>query len=266
LDDPYKVLQVDPSAEQEVIEAVYRRLARKYHPDANPAPEATARMRDLNAAYEILKDPERRAEHDLRRWAKKWSWTDQPAPQAGAEPAAEPGPDRGRRANGQSPWSDRPSCWRHATLPAVDACCVCGVRLCRSCASQFQPSGCTPCVLRMARRVRHRALSAAALFALAFTVVGYVAFILTGAGLAASLMFAYLAAATALGIAVVGGRMWRTGWLDEPNDLGLGVTFLVWIGILVGWIGAPVLLGKLALDFKRAWQLAAAARAVPRLS
>jgi hypothetical protein len=266
LDDPYKVLQVDPSAEQEVIEAVYRRLARKYHPDANPAPEATARMQDLNAAYEILKDPQRRAEYDLRRWAKKWSWTDQPASQAEAEPAAEPRPDRGRRANGQSPWTDRPSCWRHATLPAVDACCVCGVRLCRSCASQFQPSGCTPCVLRMARRVRQRALSAAALFAGAFTVVMYLVFILTGAGLAGALMFGYLTAATALGIAVVGGRMWRTGWLDEPNDLGLGVTFLVWIGILVGWIGAPVLLGKLAMDFRRAWQLADAARAVPRVS
>jgi hypothetical protein len=117
----------------------------------------------------------------------------------------------------------------------------------------------------MARRVRQRALAAAALFAIAFTLVLYVAFVLTGAGLAGALMFAYLTAATALGIAVVGGRMWRTGWLDEPNDLGLGVTFLVWIGILVGWIGAPVLLGKMALDFRRACQLAAMARAVPKL-
>jgi hypothetical protein len=101
---------------------------------------------------------------------------------------------------------------------------------------------------------------------MAFTVVLYLVFILTGAGLAGALMFAYLAAATVLGITVVGGRMWRTGWLDEPNDLGLGVTFLVWIGILVGWIGAPVLLGKMALDFRRAWQLAASARAVPKPS
>jgi len=37
------------------------------------------------------------------------------------------------------------------------------------------------------------------------------------------------------GIAVVAGRMWRSGWLDEPADWGLGVTFLVWIGILVAF-------------------------------
>ena len=38
--DYYRVLQVDSTAEQEVIEAAYRRLAHKYHPDLNPAPDA----------------------------------------------------------------------------------------------------------------------------------------------------------------------------------------------------------------------------------
>ena len=42
--DPYKVLQVDSEAEDEVIQAAYRRLARKYHPDLMPGPEAEARM------------------------------------------------------------------------------------------------------------------------------------------------------------------------------------------------------------------------------
>ena len=40
--DPYKVLQVDPEAEDEVIQAAYRRLARKYHPDLADTPEAAA--------------------------------------------------------------------------------------------------------------------------------------------------------------------------------------------------------------------------------
>ena len=40
LSDPYKTLQVDPEAEDEVIAAAYRRLARKYHPDANAGPDA----------------------------------------------------------------------------------------------------------------------------------------------------------------------------------------------------------------------------------
>jgi curved DNA-binding protein CbpA len=62
--DLYEILQVSPKAEQEVIEAAYKRLALKYHPDLNPTPEATRRMQELNAAYAILSDPIRRAEYD----------------------------------------------------------------------------------------------------------------------------------------------------------------------------------------------------------
>jgi curved DNA-binding protein CbpA len=69
--DPYKTLQVDPEAEDEVIAAAYRRLARKYHPDtaADPAVVAAAseRMRTLNAAWELIGDPERRVAFDRRR-------------------------------------------------------------------------------------------------------------------------------------------------------------------------------------------------------
>lgn len=62
--NPYRVLQVDPQAEPEVIDAAFRRLARKYHPDVNPAPEAAAQMAQIVAAYELLRDPDRRAAHD----------------------------------------------------------------------------------------------------------------------------------------------------------------------------------------------------------
>jgi hypothetical protein len=57
LKDPYEILQVSQNAEIEVIEAAYRRLARKYHPDANPSPDATQRMQDINWAYELLRNP-----------------------------------------------------------------------------------------------------------------------------------------------------------------------------------------------------------------
>ena len=43
--DLYKVLQVDPEAEHEVVQAAYRRLARKYHPDLAPGPEACFQWR-----------------------------------------------------------------------------------------------------------------------------------------------------------------------------------------------------------------------------
>ena len=60
----YELLQVSPKADPEIIEAAYRRLALKFHPDHNPLPQATAKMQALNEAYNILKDPQRRAEYD----------------------------------------------------------------------------------------------------------------------------------------------------------------------------------------------------------
>lgn len=65
--DPYKILQVDPEAEDEVIQAAYRRLARKYHPDLASGPEAANRMAAINAAWDRLGDPEARAAFDRER-------------------------------------------------------------------------------------------------------------------------------------------------------------------------------------------------------
>lgn len=65
--DLYATLGLDPNATPEQIETAYRRLARQYHPDVNPSPEAAARMREINAAYRELRDPERRAAYDRNR-------------------------------------------------------------------------------------------------------------------------------------------------------------------------------------------------------
>ncbi|HEX7223699.1 MAG TPA: DnaJ domain-containing protein [Candidatus Limnocylindrales bacterium] len=65
--DPYKVLQVDPEAEDEVIQAAYRRLAQKYHPDRSPGPDAADRMVAINAAWALVGDPGRRAAFDRER-------------------------------------------------------------------------------------------------------------------------------------------------------------------------------------------------------
>jgi len=54
-----------------VIEAAYRRLALKYHPDVSDAPDAAERMRDLNMAYEVLSSSGKRAEYDRRRAAAR---------------------------------------------------------------------------------------------------------------------------------------------------------------------------------------------------
>ncbi len=66
--DPYKVLQVDPEAEDEVVQAAYRRLAQKYHPDV-AGPEGSARMATINAAWELLREPSGRAAYDRERRA-----------------------------------------------------------------------------------------------------------------------------------------------------------------------------------------------------
>lgn len=65
--DPYKTLQVDQEAEDEVIAAAYRRLARKYHPDVAASPDAAARMAAINAAWEVIGEPARRAAFDRQR-------------------------------------------------------------------------------------------------------------------------------------------------------------------------------------------------------
>jgi hypothetical protein len=62
----YKILEVDSEASTEVIEAAYRRLARRYHPDLNSSPDATARMQELNEAYRVLSDPQKRISYDLQ--------------------------------------------------------------------------------------------------------------------------------------------------------------------------------------------------------
>ncbi len=65
--DYYAILQVHPRAEPEVIDAAYRRLSRKYHPDVTGQPDAGQRMRELNEAFEVLSDPARRRAYDHHR-------------------------------------------------------------------------------------------------------------------------------------------------------------------------------------------------------
>ena len=73
VDDWYSILQVHESAEPEVIEAAYRRLARKYHPDVNTSPNATETMQRLNDAYAVLSDPGKRSAYDDRRRVGRWA-------------------------------------------------------------------------------------------------------------------------------------------------------------------------------------------------
>jgi curved DNA-binding protein CbpA len=59
----YEILQVSPNAEQSVIMAAYKRLAKTYHPDTAGSVNA-ARMVEINEAYEVLSNPIKRSEYD----------------------------------------------------------------------------------------------------------------------------------------------------------------------------------------------------------
>lgn len=62
--DYYEVLGVQRSAAQDEVQRAYRKLARKYHPDVNKAANAEDKFKEINEAYEVLKDPEKRKMYD----------------------------------------------------------------------------------------------------------------------------------------------------------------------------------------------------------
>ena len=62
--DYFAVLELSAGASEQEIRAAYRRLARRYHPDLHPErTDADARLKELNAAYEVLSDPVQRARY-----------------------------------------------------------------------------------------------------------------------------------------------------------------------------------------------------------
>jgi len=65
--DHYATLGVSPDATADLIKAAYRKKAAQYHPDKNPSPDAAARFREVQEAYEVLSDAARRQAYNEYR-------------------------------------------------------------------------------------------------------------------------------------------------------------------------------------------------------
>jgi curved DNA-binding protein len=74
--DYYKILGVGKSASKEEIQRAYRKLARKLHPDVNKSPDAQTKFVEINEAYEVLKDHEKRKHYD--EYGEFWRGSQQP--------------------------------------------------------------------------------------------------------------------------------------------------------------------------------------------
>lgn len=68
--DYYEALQISPNADADTIQRVFRLLAQRFHPDNQETGNA-ARFRELHDAYQVLNDPERRAQYDIRHQAMR---------------------------------------------------------------------------------------------------------------------------------------------------------------------------------------------------
>ncbi len=62
--DYYEVLGLKKGASQEEVKKAFRRLAKKYHPDINNSPEAEAKFKEVNEAFQVLSDPAKKAQYD----------------------------------------------------------------------------------------------------------------------------------------------------------------------------------------------------------
>ena len=63
--DLYSVLGVGRDATDAEIKRAFRRLAQQWHPDVNAEPEAAERFKEINQAYQVLSDPQRRQSYDM---------------------------------------------------------------------------------------------------------------------------------------------------------------------------------------------------------
>jgi DnaJ-class molecular chaperone len=105
--DPYTTLEVPHTATTDDIKKAYRRLAKMWHPDKNGESKEAERMfKKINAAYECLSDPIKRAAEDLKRKQREQAEAARKAQSQAQEQSA-------------GNWTRQPQTWRWAMSPLV---------------------------------------------------------------------------------------------------------------------------------------------------
>src|SRR6266487_3535828 len=249
----YQVLQVDPAAEPEILEAAYRRLARKYHPDVSRSPDAERRMKEINAAYEVLCDRLRRAAYDRQLF-------EQVAHARSVEHERPPEPRWADRD--QDEWDERDepamlACRQHPQSAAVGSCIDCGAGLCSWCFERFQPSSCPACVLAWVRQRRSQLMLHPSWFFGVLLVLSWLFLQLDRSSLmpqvsltvvAIELAVMYVLASFPSGFGLVNLV------LDENEPI------ILLLALALGPVVAPFRIGKALRDLRRLGRLAALAR------
>ena len=104
----YKLLGLPKEASQEEIRQAHRKLVRKYHPDTNSEdPQAEERFKEVQQAYEVLSDPQKRREYDqrLQAYSRKGGTSRDGAGTTRAGPSRPRSRGAGRRAGGESTYT-----------------------------------------------------------------------------------------------------------------------------------------------------------------
>lgn len=120
--DPYKTLGVDRKASDDDVKKAYRNLAKKFHPDKNKSSDAEERFKEIGAAYDLLKDSEKRRIYDMQRAGdeERAANTRRPQPQRST---STPRPESGHRnhfTSTENPSGARTFTFRFATFDDSD--------------------------------------------------------------------------------------------------------------------------------------------------
>jgi curved DNA-binding protein CbpA len=118
--DPYQILQVSPTAEQEVLHAAFRALAMKYHPDRDASARAARRMMELNQAYALVREPSLRTQYDRSVRTARRTFDPAVVPPMNGRAAAPPPPMRTGRTTATAQNATRLDSGRYAGWTLTD--------------------------------------------------------------------------------------------------------------------------------------------------